>query len=327
MSLLLGLVAMFSRLTSCTLRPAVFFSSTARLFDNELAESREKVRAELRQQGLTDRIHTTASDFNKKDLEALGVSFQPALKCHVLPDDVEVTGFPDKYALPKIDIQTITDRKFNVDNLKEISDTQVKAFLIDLNEVSRNLGSDEGMDESVTDTLLTTLLVQVLGLHNHPLRVRQHLRCRLYILSEPYVTARPEFVVNRGNTSMIVVEDKHLRTKNLIYSKGHGEAQMAAEILACGNENIRQIDRQTGVISDQTIFGVRAISSYFTFYKTVISSKYWDELDFSLPQQESVLIKRWPQRERPETGLDIATPDGRREVLEALARIRQFLLQ
>src|SRR4051794_7986466 len=81
-------------------------------------------------------------------------------------------------------------------------------------------------------------------------------------------------------------------------------------MLACGSENMRQIARQTGVISDQTIFGIRAISSYFTFYKTVIPAEYWNELDFNLPQNESVVIKRWPEGERPETGLALQNQMG-----------------
>jgi hypothetical protein len=88
-------------------------------------------------------------------------------------------------------------------------------------------------------------------------------------------------------------------------------------MLACRSENMRLIARKTGVISDQTIFGIRAISSYFTFYKAVIPAKYWNELDFSLPQNESVVVKRWPEGECPaETGLDIAKPNGRQEVLK-----------
>ena len=62
-------------------------------------------------------------------------------------------------------------------------------------------------------------------------------------------------------------------------------------------------------------------------YKTVIPAEYWNELDFSLPQNESVVIKRWPEGELPETGLNLAKPNERREILEAFARIRQFLLQ
>ena len=79
-----SLVARFSRPTSRTFRPAVFFS-TSKLFDNALALSREKVKAKLKEQGFTGIISQTGSDFNKKDLETLKVSFQPALKCNVLP--------------------------------------------------------------------------------------------------------------------------------------------------------------------------------------------------------------------------------------------------
>ena len=90
---------------------------------------------------------------------------------------------------------------------------------------------------------------------------------------------------------------------------------------------MRQISIETGVIPDQTIFGIRAISTYFTFYKTVISKEYWKELNFSLPQTESVVIKRWPEGERPEDGLDIAEPNQRRRVLDAFAKIHQSLLE
>ncbi|CAG8613916.1 15730_t:CDS:2 [Funneliformis mosseae] len=242
-------------------------------------------------------------------------------------NDKESVDAIEKYILPNIDSDTLTSRKFDVDQLKEISDDQVKTFLTDVHAILKNLGSDEGMDESMTDMLLNNLLVQIIGLHKHPLKVSIQPRCRLYIADEPYVTAHPEFVVTRKDVSMVVVEDKHLRNTCLTNPKGFGEAQLAFEILACGSENMRQTSRKTGLIPDQTIFGIRAISTYFTFYKTVISKEYWNELDFGLPQTESVVIERWPEGERSEDGLDIAEPNGRREVLDALARIRQFLLQ
>ncbi|CAG8476729.1 6767_t:CDS:2, partial [Scutellospora calospora] len=94
----------------------------------------------------------------------------------------------------------------------------------------------------------------------------------------------PEFTVDRKNVTVIVVES-----------------------LTGRSENMRQAD----VISDQTVYGVRIASSYFTFYKTVIPAEYWNKLDLSLPQNEFVVIKRWLEGERPETGLDIAKPNGR----------------
>ena len=92
MSLLLSLVARFSRPTSRTFRPAVFFSSTATLFDNKLSTSREFVRDELKKRGFPDHLHTTASHFRNEDLDLLKVSFKPALQNEVLPD-IEGTNY------------------------------------------------------------------------------------------------------------------------------------------------------------------------------------------------------------------------------------------
>ena len=53
---------------------------------------------------------------------------------------------------------------------------------------------------------------------------------------------------------------------------------MPIQILACGNE-------------DQTIFAMRVISTYVTFYKALIPVKYWSELYNGLPEETSVKLK------------------------------------
>jgi len=104
--------------------------------------------------------------------------------------------------------------------------------------------------------------------------------------------------------------------------------QLAAEILACGNENYFRTVFDTGVIWDyQIIFAVRVVSTYFTFYKTMISKEYWEELGDGLPQKESIVIKRWPGGECPTDGLNIMEPSGRQKILEAFFKIRKHLLQ
>jgi hypothetical protein len=77
---------------------------------------------------------------------------------------------------------------------------------------------------------------------------------------------------------------------------------------------------------DQTIFAVRAISTYVTFYKAVIPAEYWKELDQGLPKGHSVEIQRWPAENVLEGGFDLAEPDGRQTVLTSLIKIRQFIL-
>ncbi|CAG8779748.1 14855_t:CDS:2, partial [Cetraspora pellucida] len=98
--------------------------------------------------------------------------------------------------------------------------------------------------------------------------------------------------------------------------------QIAGEILACGDENIRE----AGEISDQVLFAVRFISTHVTFYKAEIPEKYWNELSIGLPDKYSVAIKRWPGENKKLSGLDLADPEGRIAVLTALTKIRQFLL-
>ncbi|CAG8775048.1 13420_t:CDS:2, partial [Racocetra fulgida] len=265
-----------------TFRQAVFFSSISTLFDKYLEKSRLIAKDKLKRRGFPSTLSTTASGFDLRDLQLLRVTFQPTpFKSNVLPD-VDDIGFPEEYILPNISEKELLNKKFEIEDFKEISDDQVQTFLIDLHEIVKNVHSDEGMEEAETDTL--------------------------YIASEVYMTAKPEFVINKKNISMIVIEDKHIKSKNLIPTKCYGEAQLAAEMLACGNENMLRIASQTGAILDQTIFAVRAVSTYFTFYKTVIPKGYWKELGYGLPRKGSIIIKRWPEEMHPSGGLDIAEP-------------------
>jgi len=113
--------------------------------------------------------------------------------------------------------------------------------------------------------------------------------------------------------------------KNVGPSNGFGETQIAVEILACGSENIRSIGREK--YTDQTLWGVRIISTYVTFYKALIPAMYWEELSKGLPKKQSMTVQRWPSENGLKTGFDFAQPEGRQAVLTALAKIRESLLQ
>lgn len=117
-------------------------------------------------------------------------------------------------------------------------------------------------------------------------------------------------------------QDKHL--KNVTAATGFGESQIAVEMLACGSENIHSLGEVKP--RNQTIFAIRVISTYVTFYKAVITSAYWKELLSGLPKEESVKIQRWPVKNGLRTGFNLAEPAGRRTVLEALVKIRESLL-
>ncbi|CAG8625281.1 8076_t:CDS:2, partial [Paraglomus occultum] len=151
---------------------------------------------------------------------------------------------------------------------------------------------------------------------NHPL-------CRLVIKENQFVSADPEFVIANQKLSMVVIEDKHI--KNVWKPSGFGETQIAVQIVACGSENIRATSEDD--FSDQTLFAMRVISTYVTFYKAFIPGKYWAELYYGLPKETSVNVQRWPGQNGKKRGLDLVEADGRREVLGALTKIRQFLLR
>ena len=72
---------------------------------------------------------------------------------------------------------------------------------------------------------------------------------------------------------------------------------------------------------DVTVFVVRVISTYVTFYRTTIKKEYWSELADGCPINESITIARWPASSDPLRGFDLAEPAGRHAVFDALCRI------
>ncbi|GBC44715.2 hypothetical protein GLOIN_2v1771608 [Rhizophagus irregularis DAOM 181602=DAOM 197198] len=136
------------------------------------------------------------------------------------------------------------------------------------------------------------------------------------------VSASPEFVVNKKNIAFICVEDKHFKNKHIYSLNGFGEYQLAAEILACGYENMLED------YVDQEIFALRVISTYVTFYRAKIPASYWKEIVVGLPKKQSIVIKRWPkENNRRNSSLNLAEPSGRKTVITDLIKIRQYLLK
>ncbi|CAB5388609.1 unnamed protein product [Rhizophagus irregularis] len=317
MSSLLGLAVRFSRPVPHIFRPTVFFSSTARLFNKSLM-MRNLVQEMLKDKGLPI-INTTSSFFTREDVEALKVSFQPVTSSSLIisPDDVS-NDFPEQYVQPDINQEKLDIQNFDIRKFDGIYDNDVRTFILKLHWVVKNATVITGTNETYTDTLVDDLL-RIVGLNTFPLVIRNHQVCRLFIGGYPYMFANPEYSIKMIDTSMIAVEDKHL--ENISFLKGFGEWQIVAEILAFGDENMRRVQAR-----DQTVYVVRIISKYVTFYKAMIPAPYFAELGDGLPQKESVVILRWPGESMPEAGLNIAEPEGRREVLEVLTRIRQHLL-
>ncbi|CAG8630053.1 3414_t:CDS:2, partial [Diversispora eburnea] len=195
--------------------------------------SRIQVRHKLNQQ-----LNTQAHKFNEDDLNALKVRFQPAAKDHVIPNE-KIEKFPEQYVCPKINRDMLSNEGFKVQEISDFSDDAVQTFFNKLHIVTRN---PPGIPESRTDNLVADLL-RIARLNNYPLEIAQQLPCKLHIFNKPYVSAKPDFVVTKGTISMIAVEDKTLQNVDPRFD--FGEMQIAAEILSCGDENIRKVKKVT----------------------------------------------------------------------------------
>ncbi|CAB5388452.1 hypothetical protein RhiirA5_382585 [Rhizophagus irregularis] len=130
--------------------------------------------------------------------------------------------------------------------------------------------------------------------------------------------ARPEFVIFLGKYAVLVIEDRHIKNVKLNYE--YGESQIAGEIIACGNENLR-IARK---VFEMHIYVIRVVFTYVTFYHARISKKYWYELAAGCPRRQSITVDRYPGDDSdPLNGFDLATPEGREAVINALCKIRE----
>ena len=69
------------------------------------------------------------------------------------------------------------------------------------------------------------------------------------------------------------------------------------------------------------------VSTYVTFYHTRINKEYWQELTVGCPQQQSITIIRYPRdNSNLINGFDLSTPNGRQSVIDALCKLRAFII-
>ncbi|RGB22925.1 hypothetical protein C1646_729595 [Rhizophagus diaphanus] len=265
--------------------------------------------------GLKD-LPRYASNFTEDDIGALNATFVPTSNENEVIPAVEATNFPRTYVVQNITRVTLERRDFDVGNID--SDGHVKTFFHKLHQVVMNAGLDVGTEESKTDSLVTHLLYRAIDFDNWPLAVKVKERYKIKV-SDKKITAIAEFVIEKQGVAMTIVEDKHL--ENVDATTDFGEAQILAEILAVASVNTKE------KVTNQTLFAVRVISTYVTFYKATISKAYLKEIRKGLPKKRSIEIRRWPGQNGLRTGFDLADPRGRQAALTALARIRQFLLQ
>nr|CAG8512694.1 13711_t:CDS:2 [Entrophospora candida] len=241
-------------------------------------------------------LSKSASLFNSRDARSLRVSFCSATQVNeVIPS--RNVNIPQEYILPGVNRIMLERQNLNIDQLCQ--NDYVKTFIYKLHKVVRDAGLDIGTSEASTDTLFLKDCITF--------KLRLHPTFKFFV-GNAVVSAKAKF-------------DKHLNNTMLNYD--YGEPQIIAKILACGDENIHKAREAR----DMTIFVVRVVSAYVTFYCATIDKRYWYELGIGCPRQQSITVLRWPGNSGdPIVGFDLAEPNGRRGVLEALSRIHQYIL-
>ncbi|PKC11094.1 hypothetical protein RhiirA5_374146 [Rhizophagus irregularis] len=206
---------------------------TVSTFDDVLAiPSRTK---ETKGTKRTMRTQPKYEQDEQDDAQLLRVSFQPASFKDVIP--ALQGSVPEEYLLPEINRHKVGNP---VDKLDKVSN-RVKTFIDKMRIVVENEKDTTGTDSNI-DTLVDDLL-RIADLNCWPLKILNHPLRRIIIKGKPFASADLDFVVTNQNLNMVVIEDKHI--KNVYSSNGFGETLIAANIIACGDEDIRDTDNET----------------------------------------------------------------------------------
>ncbi|GBC09072.1 hypothetical protein RclHR1_00860010 [Rhizophagus clarus] len=262
----------------------------------------------------------SSSLFKIRDIRKLNVTFEEAKNEIELIPNIQVDMSKlQKYFVSNVTDEILSSRVFNVETFTDI-DNEIKTFVDKLHEVILN-GAQTEDTNGITATFVNDLL-RVANLDRYPSMITNYPKNELVINGQDTISARPGFVVIVKNHILISIEEERLN--NITIPTGYGESQIGVEILACAYNNLRKLGAAN--YRDQTIFAMRVISAYVTFYKAVIPAEYWNELDEGLPKEKIVRVIRWPAINGLRSGYYLGNLEGRQKVLSSLAKIREFLI-
>jgi len=209
--------------------------------------------------------------------------------------------------------------------LTMLRDDDEKTLAVHLYEVILNDPLRTGIQESLTDSFVDTLL-RDLRFGKYPLTMKLQTKYTFEVGSIR-VSARPEFSIEKDCTVLFFDEDKHIHGK-IRPSNEYGECQMAGEAIACAYRNFADITSSRRE-QDQIIYATRVIGTRFTFYKAFISATYLLSLAEGLPPSSEVVeILRFPRSDSKEYifGYDYADNNQRPIILEMLTNLKNTLL-
>ncbi|CAG8707937.1 5200_t:CDS:1, partial [Ambispora leptoticha] len=178
-----------------------------------------------------------------------------------------------------------------------------------------------GKRERVTDSFVNFLL-GVLEFNEYPLSLELKADCYFRVYNKK-VTSETDFSIWKSNLFVIIDEDKHLH--NVTKNTWWGECQIAGELLASAFVNHEEI---RGRYHAQSLFAIRVIGTRFTFYRAEIEFNYLISLSEGFPT-DKMYIYKYPVDQNTDQFpcLDYTDPDQRKEILEILIKIKNFVIQ
>jgi hypothetical protein len=172
------------------------------------------------------------------------------------------------------------------------------------------IGTEESRTDSFVDRVLRTM-----EFDEDPLMLQLQPMYKFSVYDKT-ITSKYDFGVTRNGRILLVDEDKHI--VNTGPSTSWGEYQIAGEIL-CGTANNYRITSSTN-----WIYAIRVIGTRFTFYKSLATQTYLNELSSGFPEEKMIIFKYPPStKEKKFPHFDFANPEERRQIVQTLLSLRE----
>ncbi|RHZ81017.1 hypothetical protein Glove_128g6 [Diversispora epigaea] len=262
------------------------------------------------------------SEFRWKDLRALNIYYENG--------DIKMFGELPTFSYnynKSLDLRNVNkDLLLNVfdnDALTRGWNDEERALARYISNVLAKERADAGRREKVTDSFVNFLLV-TLRFNVYPFSLELKADCHFKVHNK-IVTSETDFSIWKDKLYVIIDEDKHIH--NVSSNTGWGECQIAGELLASAYVNHREIQERYKV---QNLFAIRVIGTRFTFYRAEIKSDYLNSFSEGFPANE-MSIYRYPafsdQYPNRIPCLDYTDPGQRRQILEIMIKIKNFVIQ
>ncbi|RHZ66584.1 hypothetical protein Glove_306g44 [Diversispora epigaea] len=268
-------------------------------------------------------LANSTSEFRRKDINALNI--------HYRNGSIEMFGDVFKnmpnflYNTSLLLRDADKDLLFNVfdnDTLTNGWNDDERALARYISNVLIKERADAEKRERVTDSFVNFLL-GLLRFNSYPFSLELKVDSYFQVYNK-VVTSEIDFSIWKERLYVIIDEDKHIH--NVKKYTWWGEYQIAGELLASAFVNHEKI---RGGYSYQSLFALRVIGTRFTFYRAKIDSGYLNSLSEGFPINKMYIFRYpvWDQSVDYIPCLDYTDPGQRRQVIEIMLRIKNFVIQ